>query len=214
MNAAFLLVTSALIVGQAADKKVAPPPATPAVAASSCGQSCDCDGFGHRFRGLFNRNSCDSCATTTCHTHHERQPLFRSSCADACQPRWHWEPKCREHKCHEPKCHTACAAPAPTCCDSCGRTGFLTKLRDRFQRSGCCDSGCGTAAPAKAPEKIDTAPKKMPDVKKTTEEVRIETPTTPLTPNVIRVPPTAPTVEVVPVPTPAPRIQGDRRDPF
>ncbi len=219
VNAAFLLVTSALIVGQpAAEKKPAPPPA-PAVAASSCGHDCDCDGFGHKlrhkFRGLFNRDSCDSCPTTACptttchsacHTPRERTPLFRSSCADACKPKWTWEPRCHEHKAH--------CAPAPTCSDPCERVSFLSKLRERFKRGDCCDSGCASAVPAKAPEKIDTAPKKMPDTKdkgKKTEEVRIDTPA-PFAPNTIRVTPTVPSVEIVPVP--APRVEGDRRDPF
>ena len=73
-------------------------------------------------------------------------------------------------------------------------------------------------------EKIDTQPKKMPDTKvpdtkvpdkappKTPQEVRIETPANPFTPNAIQVSPTAPSIEVVPVPTP--RVEGDRRDPF
>lgn len=219
MNAAFLLVSTALMVGQpAAEKKPAPPPATPAVAAASCGNDCDCHGFGHRlrgkFRGLFNRGDCcepcpapaAACPKTTCHTHCDRQPWFRSRCEEACKPRfWNWEPRCREHHCHKT------CAPAPTCHDPCERAGFLSRLRDRFQRGGCCDSGCASA-PAKAPEKID-APKKMPDVKKTgtTEEVRIQTPATP---NVIRVTPVAPTVDFAPAPVPAPRVQSERRDPF
>src|SRR5450755_3040752 len=83
VNAAFLLVTSAMLVGQpgGGDKKPAPPP--PAVApapvvstgcgAGGCGgcqDACGCDSFGHklrdRLRGLFNRNSCDTC--DTCNT--------------------------------------------------------------------------------------------------------------------------------------------------
>lgn len=227
MNAAFLLMASALVAGQpAAEKKAPPPAAAPAAVASSCGHDCDCDRFGHRFRerwrGLFNRDCCDTCqpakCPTTCHAKCEREPLFHSRCKDACRPKlWNWEPRCHEPKCHAPKACAPTCAPAcnNTCCE---REGFLAKLRARFQRDRCCDTCC--SAPGKAPEKIDTAPKKMPDVKDkgkgkgtgTSEEVRFDTPPAPFTPNVIRVAPTAPTVEVVP--TPAPRVGGDRRDPF
>ena len=54
----------------------------------------------------------------------------------------------------------------------------------------------------------------MPDVKDKkgkTEEVRIESQPVPFT---VPVSPTVPSVEIVPVPAPAPRIGGDRRDPF
>lgn len=192
MNAAFLLVTSALIVGQAGDKK-APAPAAPAPAATSscgptCGSDCGCEGFGHRLRdrfgGLFNRcDSCDTCKPA--HVHHER-------CAPACAPA---------------KCDT---------CDSCGRTGFLAKLRDRFGRHdcgcGCETSSCCGSAPAAAPEKINTpVPKKMPEAPKAgkAQEVRIENLPAP---NAISVAPAAPVVEVPAIPTP--RADGDRRDPF
>ena len=223
MNAAFLLVTTALLVGQGGDKKPAPPPAAPAAVASSCGQdNCGCDGFGHRLRdklrGLFNRNSCDSCQPTTCQTSHcAPTPIFKSSCEDACKPKWHIQ-----------HTHTSCA-PA-TCTDSCagGGLNILGKLRDRFKRGdACCDGGCastsastcssGVTIPAKMGEKIDTAPKKMPvdpkaDPKKKPQEVRIETQSAPFAPNVIQVTPSVPSVEITPVP--APRVEGDRRDPF
>jgi hypothetical protein len=220
VNAAFLLVTSALLVGQGGDKHPAPPPLAPAAVASSgcCAQDpCGCEGYGHRLRdklrGLFKRDNCDSCQPTTCHTphvHHVRTP----ACAPAC------EPACK------PACPAPCHAPA-TSCDSCERTGFLTKLRERFHRGdSCCDggcsSGCGSAcggttiAPAKTGERIDTAPKKMPDApgKKTSGEVRLETQSAPYAPNSIQVAPTAPSVEIAPLQGPAPRVEGDRRDPF
>jgi len=57
---------------------------------------------------------------------------------------------------------------------------------------------------------------KIPDAKvpekKTSSQVRIDPPVAPFTPNAIQVSPTTPSVEVVPVP--APRVEGDRRDPF
>ena len=74
--------------------------------------------------------------------------------------------------------------------------------------------------PGKTPEKIDVTPKKMPDVPKD----KIKPPPGPdkgpsevnlspnFAPNTIQVP--TPSIEVVPVPTPAPRVEGGRRDPF
>lgn len=206
MNAAFLLVTSAMVVGQAGgDKKVeaVQPPAkvAPAPVVSGCGHDpCGCDGFGHRLRdrlrGLFNRDCCDSCQPSCAPA---RAPIFQGHAHNHCAP--------------------------ATCNDPCGRTGFniLERLRGGFHRhDSCCDGGCSSpAAPAKT-EKIADPPKKMPDPKaapkagdKKPQEVRIDTPVTPIVPNAI---PTVPTVEVtplpIPAPTPAPRIEGDRRDPF
>jgi hypothetical protein len=162
---------------------------------------------------LFARDNCDPCPKTTacCHEKHARTPLFHSRCEQACKPKlWKWEPACREprqHHCASTKCH-----------DDCDRGSFLDRLRGAFHRDRCCDSGCGTAAPAKAGEKIDS-PKKMPDVpkdkKKPTEEVRIVPQPAPIVPNAI---PVVPSVEIVPTPVPAPvpapRVEGDRRDPF
>lgn len=215
MNAAFLLVTSAMLVGQAGgaggDKK--PPPTPPAVA-SSCGHDCgcDCDGFGHRLRdrlkGMFSRDCCDACQPTTCHTHRVHTPSYKSCCEksccdEGCKPKfWNWQPKCREHKCHA---HNECS-----CDDHCER-GILSRLRDRFQRGDrCCDSGCSTVTPVKGGEKIEGTPKKMPvdpGKDKRPQEVRTEMPPVPFAvpPN-----PAVPSVEV----TPAPRVEGGRRDPF
>jgi hypothetical protein len=184
VNAAFLLVTSALLVGQAGDKKApTPAPATPAPAvASSCGPTCgDCGcetthKLRDRLRSMFSK--CDSC--------------------DACKP------TCHEHK---PVC-----APVKTTCDACERPGLLSKLRERFHRhDSCCDGGCG--APAAAPAKTEPIPapgKKMPDAPKgKAVDIRIENAPAP---NTITVAPAAPIVEVTPVP--APRVDADRRDPF
>ncbi len=212
MNAAFLLVTGAMLVGQGGDKKPAAPPAAPAVAAS-CGHNCGCDGFGHRLRdklrGLFCRDNCDSCPKTTAcaHEKHARTPLFHARCEQACKPKlWKWEPACREPKhCASTKCQ-----------DSCNHTSLLDRLRGAFHRDRCCDSACSTATPAKAGEKIE-GPKKMPDgpkggdKKKPAEEVRIVPEPATIAPNAI---PAVPSVEIVPAPVPAPRVGGDRRDPF
>jgi hypothetical protein len=192
-------MTSALLVGQAGDKKAPPPAATPAPVASSCGSDCGCNG-GHRFRDRFHSRDCCDSAPTACHTR-ERQPLFHSRCGDACSSRswsWHREPKCCETK---PACNNDC----------CERQGFLSRLRERFHRDRCCDTGCATTTsspPPKKIEKIDTPPKKL---EKGKEGEVFETRSAP---NAIQVTPTAPAVEIVPVPPPAPRIEGGRRDPF
>lgn len=216
MNAAFLLVTGAMLVGQGDKKAPLPPPAAaPVVASTCCEDPCGCEKFGHRLRnrlgGLFNRNNCDSCQPTSCHDHHHRTPLFNRGGGDnCCKPKfWNWQPGCREKHCGH----------ANTCTDSCGHGSFklLSNLRGRFSRNDCCDGGCGTVTtttpPVKAGEKIDP-PKKMPETpKKTTTEVRIETPAVPIVaPNAIQPLPTPPAVEVTPVPVP--RVEGDRRDPF
>ena len=222
MNAAFLLVTSALLVGQPgiAEKKPVPTPvvtaapAPVAVGSGCCQDSCGGEAFGHRLRdklrGMFSRNSCDSCQPTTCHA-----PVCKPACEETCKPKWFAH--CTHKSC----------APA-TCNDSCERGGLnlFGKLRERFHRAdSCCDSGCasggcsGTGAPAIMPgktgEKIEGPAKKMPGdapKEKKPQEVRIETQSAPYTPNVIQVTPTFPSVEITPVP--APRVEGDRRDPF
>lgn len=216
MNAAFLLVTGAMLVGQAGDKKVTPtPPATPAPAATSCCDPCGGDGWGHRLRGqmggLFHRNNCNSCQPTTCCDNHQRSGLFHRN--DGCNDCG--RQKLFSHGCQQQQ---SCA-PAPTCNDSCGHggAGFLSNLRHRFSRNDCCcDGGCGSTVappPGKTGEKID-APKKMPEPpnpKKASTEVRFEsTPQTIVAPNTIQPLPTPPAVEVTPVPVP--RVEG--RDPF
>jgi hypothetical protein len=211
-----------MLVGQAGEKKVTPPPAqpapVPAATSSACCNSdpCGCESFGHRLRhklgGLFQRDNCNSCQPTCCDNnravHHRPAP----SCNDCGGGRlWTGGHHNNNNNC------------APTCTDSCGRGGFnlLGNLRHRFGRNDCgCDGGCGsTVAPAGAPvkqgEKID-APKKMPvdppTPKKTSTEVRFES--TPIgTPATVQPLPTPPAVEVTPV-VPVPRVEGDRRDPF
>jgi hypothetical protein len=223
VNAAFLLVTSVMLVGQpAADKKPAP---APVPVASSCGQDCGCDAFGHKLRdrlkGMFSRDCCDTCKPTACTTHHVHTPIFKSSCDDCAPKRWTWTPKCHEPKACAPTCAPACAAPkcaAPTCSDPCER-GILAKLRDRLHRDKCCDSGCSTTTVAPAPpvksEKVGEPAKKLPvdppKKKAATEEVRVEPQPAPFA---APASPAVPSVEIVPVPAPAPRIDGDRRDPF
>ena len=210
VNAAFLLVTGAMLVGQAGDKKVTPvpPPTTPAATSGCNSDPCGCENFGHRLRdklgGLFQRNNCNSCQPTCC-DNAPRQVHHNTGCND-CGRQRSFTPTC-----HQPK---TCA---PTCTDSCGHGGFnlLSHLRGRFSRNDCgCDGGCGstTAPPVKAGEKID-APKKMPTEtpKKTNTDVRFETTPAPLAaPNTIQPLPTPPAVEVTPVPVP--RVEG--REPF
>jgi hypothetical protein len=233
VNAAFLLMTSAMLVGQTGggtDKKPAPPPVatTPAPAVSSgcgagcggCQDACGCESFGSRLRdrlrGLFNRNSCcDTCNTCapTCHTHVARSC---DSC-DSCAPRaWTWQ-----RRCHEPACNT-CTSTCNTCNDSCGcgSHAFLDRLREGFRRNSCCDTcntcnSCGAAPttvapPAKGGEPI-APPKKMPEPPKNGDkkpaQVRIDN-----APGQIPAIPTVPTVEVTPAPSavPVPRVEGER----
>jgi hypothetical protein len=121
-------------------------------------------------------------------------------------------------------CHTHNSCGSTSGCNSCdsGCGNFLGRLRERFHRGdSCCDGGCntgccgntGTTVTPKNGEKIENPPKKMPmenpKDKKTTQEVRINSQPAP---NVIQVTPTVPSVEITPVP--APRVEGDRRDPF
>jgi hypothetical protein len=210
-------MTSAMLVGQGGDKKPEPPKAAPAAVVSSCSNDCgDCNNnrFGHRFRGLFHRDrGCDTCkpapAPTTCHTQCERQPLFHSRCREACAPRAQFHQP-RERCCEAPKCQAPKQTCAPACHDQCARRSCLDRLRERFQRNNnCCDNACTTVTtPGKAPEKIETPPKKL---EKGAGEVRIENGPGP---NVIRVSPGVPSVEITPAPTPAPRVDGARRDPF
>jgi hypothetical protein len=228
VNAAFLLVTGAMLVGQAGEKKVTPPPVQPvpvpaATSSSGCcnnSDPCGCESFGHKLRhqlgGLFQRNNCNSCQPTSCDNnrsgHHNR-----GGCNDDCGRGKLWTGGGHHN-------NNNCA---PTCTDSCGRGGFnlLSNLRHRFGRNDCgCDGGCNsTTAPTGAPyppvkpgEKID-APKKMPvdpTPKKTSTEVRFESTPTPIAaPATIQPLPTPPAVEVTPV-VPVPRVEGDRRDPF
>jgi hypothetical protein len=230
VNAAFLLVTSAMLVGQpgGADKKPAPPAAVaPAPVVStgcgagcgSCQDACGCESFGHKlrdkFRGLFARKCCDTCDTC------KPAPAPTCSTCDSCPKAWTWHKRC-----HEPACTTC--APAPKTCDTCnsscgcGSHAFFERLREGFRRKDCgCDScstgnSCGSAPVAAPPVKTEpiAPPKKMPDPKtpdKKPAQVRIDTP-----PASIPAIPTAPTVEVTPSPAaiPVPRVEGDRRDPF
>ena len=221
MNAAFLLVTGAMLVGQAGERrKLRPHPVTrhavPAATSSSgCCNNSDLAvaSFGHRLRhklgGLFQRDNCNSCQPTCCDNN--RTVHHKPSCNDCGRTKLWTGGHQSNNNC------------APTCTDSCGHGGFnlLGNLRHRFGRNDCgCDGGCGSTvapAPVKSGEKID-APKKMPVdppmPKKTSTEVRFESTPTPIaTPNTIQPLPTPPAVEVTPV-VPVPRVEGDRRDPF
>jgi hypothetical protein len=224
VNAAFLLVTSALLVGQA-DKRPVPPPPSASVASSCCQESCGCESYGHklrdRLRGMFSRDCSDACQPTACHTHHVHTPTFKSSCDDCAKPKfWHRQPACHTHN----HCATA------QCNDGCERGSFLAKLRERFSRGDrCCDTGCNTGScgnagcggpvtPAPRMGEPINNPKKMPDAPrkgstdKKPQEVRFETQPAPIAPNAIPANPTVPSVELAPAP--APRVEGDRRDPF
>lgn len=173
MNTAFLLVTSALMVGQPAAKPATLPPAAPApIVASSCGptcgqDACGCEGFGHRLReklrGLFSRDCCDTCKPTAC-----TAPACHCGC-----PKWTLNFK--------PAWRTSCA-PAPTCRGGCdfGGGNFMDRLHERFHRADpCCCGGCEAVAPSPAPAKTE-APKRMPEASdggaKKPQQVPIRTP--------------------------------------
>jgi hypothetical protein len=182
--------------------------------------------------GLFNRNNCDSCQPTTCQTTQARTSHFHNNSCNSCQAKiWNWQSNSQ-----------ACNSCAPaTCGDSCGHAhnGIFHRLRGSFGGgSSCCDGGCNSGGcnssygsgtmtnpgvpPVKSSEPIVTPPKKLP-VEKAPEKVpppvnpekkvgsvSIGAPITPTTPNTISVAPSIPSVELAP----APRIEGDRRDPF
>jgi hypothetical protein len=208
VNAAFLLVTSALIVGQGGKGEPVPPPAAgkpaPAVAAACAPECCD-SGSGHRFRdrlgGLFNRGCNDQCRAKCFDGH--RLAAFRKSCDNACKPKiWNWKRDC----CVQNR------APA-TCNDPCNRRGLgiLEKLRHSFhRRDNCCDGGCSTAgvAPIRAGEKIE-APKKMPaeapkGAAPRPNDININNAPPTIAPGTIPLVPSVPSVEVTPAPnTPA-----------
>jgi hypothetical protein len=147
VNAAFLLVTSAWLAGQAAPAPAAPAPTSPPAHVVSSSACCDtgCDsccggGLFARLRALFQRHDdcCDSCA-----------------------------PKCAPAPVHKDCCATT------SCCDECEHGGLFARLRSWFHRNDCCDSCgtdcCGTAGahaapgpePIKAP-KSSEPPKAMP----------------------------------------------------
>lgn len=176
VNAAFVLVTAALLTG---DHSGGGCSSCGTATVSSCNSCCQ-ESFGHRLqgrlRGLFSGGGChkDSCCADTC-----------SSCAPAPAPA------------PAPACNTCNSCDtcghhrhfARTSCDSCdnGGGGLLGRLRGMFNRGGSscgCEassscgtcSSCGTAAPpaagaapAPAPaggEAIKDAPKKLPPAPK------------------------------------------------
>lgn len=178
MNAAFVLVTAALLTGHHQSAGCSSCGTTTAV--SSCDSCCQ-DSWGHRLqgrlKGLFAGNGC-GCHKDACSTCSAPAP---TCCAPA----------------PAPAPAPTCCAPAPTCCDSghhrhhaqtscdsCNSSGgFFGRFRGMFNRghgsSGCCDAGCSTcgsgcasgscgtaappaAAPAPGGETIKDAPKKLP----------------------------------------------------
>ena len=101
VNAAFLLVTSACLMGQTTEIRNAPtPPVTsaPIVASNagtnygnyggSCDSGCGCEQYRQklcdRLKGMFKKGCNDGCQPTTCHT-----PRQTTSSCDSCQPKIH-----------------------------------------------------------------------------------------------------------------------------
>jgi hypothetical protein len=230
VNAAFLLVTSAMFVGQPGKgEPVAPPAGKPAPAplvTSSCGPDCgnaSCCGQARlrdRLGGLFNRGCQDSCKPR-CFDGHR----LHNNCNTGCKPKiWNWNRGCGHQN----------RAPA-TCNDPCNRGGMqlLGKLQHCFQRkNACCDGGCSTVgvtpAPVRPGEPIPPPAKKMPvEAPKRTGDVNISNPApAAIAPGAIPQVPSVPNVEVAPAPTPAPavvvpppavpapRVESENRAPF
>jgi hypothetical protein len=158
VNAAFLLVTTALLAGADGQPPAKPAPAPAAVASGGCNScnSCnDCnDCGGHKWRdkmrGWFHRD-CDECNT-----------------CGGCE---HKACGCEHHAHHAPKACDTCAPKAcntcNTCgdaCNDCGGHKWRDKMRGWFHR-GCDDcntcSDCCGGAPAhggQAPEPLKKAP--------------------------------------------------------
>jgi hypothetical protein len=158
VNAAFLLVTSAWLAGQAppppAQPIPSPAPAPPMAVASNgccepacnngCGDGCGGGGFLSRLRGLCHRDRCGECG----------------GCAPAPCPKPVCAPCPAPAPCPKPVC-APCPAPCPkptACCDSgcdsgCGGGGFLSRLRGLCHRNEC-GGECGGCAPCPAPKPV------------------------------------------------------------
>lgn len=155
MNAAFLLVTSAWLAGQApaveAPKTIAPAPA-PAITAHAapiaqgCGGGC----------GSCETSCCDSCSKPSL-MDRLRARFKKNDCCDSC------------NTCSS--CST-CTTVKYTSCDSCcEKEGFFSRLRNKFRKSDCCDScntcgtgcsSCGTTGVIGAPGVLTPAPAVAP----------------------------------------------------
>jgi hypothetical protein len=193
VNAAFLLVTTAWLAGDApVITTVAAPSATPAASGSCCGSSCDsCCERRCRLHGLFNRgcNDCNPCPAPKCH----RAPkCCNQAPADCCGRRRLFQ---RNNDC----------CPTTTCNDCC-KPSLCDRIRGLFSRNNCCDSCCdGTGAVAPKKGEQIPAPKKMPGGKEPPREVRID--------NAPAAAPAAtPALEVAPSTVPA--LDADNRNPF
>ena len=150
MNAAFVLMTSALLTGNH--------PAAASCNTPSCSShvsSCDSCGpqFGARLRGLFSRGSCNTCAAPAPCAHQCAAPKCAAPVCDPCA--------CGSHRfldklkgmfnrsscgC-DTGCSTGCASPG------CGSTGGAVMSSPQ---------GCAPAAPGMTPAPAPEAPKKLP----------------------------------------------------
>jgi hypothetical protein len=179
--------------------------------------------------GLFNRDNCDSCQPSTCqtHTHHARNNVAPATCNDC---GGHGQGGLFERLRHGFRRDSGCDSG---CSGGCGN---VTPGAGYGPGVTYGPGGAVVPPPVKG-EKIE-APKQMPNPKvvepapkvveplpkpnppvdpkindKKPGSVSIGAPITPATaPNVISVAPAIPSVEITPVP--APRVEGDRRDPF
>jgi hypothetical protein len=210
VNAAFLLVTTALMTGQP-PAKIAPAPAHgphATVAPAACGPSC-CDDnccrerFGarlrERLRGLFSR---DDCCETACHAAPVCHPA--PVCCDDHHGR---RDRCRKHFRRHDRCEDDC----------CDNGGLLSRLRGLFRRNNdCCDTSCcgsvgGPGHPVPRVGEPIPAPKKMPkgstSIEPNGREVRIITP-----PSANPIANPAPALETAPAVVP--NLDTENRNPF
>ena len=195
VNAAFLLVTTAWLTGQApsADTKAAPAPAVQA-----CGSSCCDDGFCHRLRerlrGMFQRDCCEP--APKCHP-------VRCQPAPKCQPACKPAPRCCATPCSTTTCrrdwfqHRGCCETKPACPKTdCCNDGLLSRLRALCNRRtcDCCSSSGKVGEPIPAGKKMPSATY-FEEVPTGRPEVRIITPAP--------APTTAPGLEAAPAVVPS-----------
>jgi hypothetical protein len=168
VNAAYLVLTTAWLAGDA-PAAPAPPPAAPVVSAPAgggcgggCGSAVDncCDsgrqGFCARLKAKFHRSNdcgCEQAAPTCAPVKQHCAPAPAPTCCEA--------PARKHHHHKRDNCNTCEAAPVNDC--GCGKEGLFAKLKGHFHHRGgdCgCDSGssCGCGGNGYGNGGVITAP--------------------------------------------------------
>ena len=147
MNAAYLVLTTAWLAGDA-PAAPAPAPAAPVVSApigGGCGGGC----------GAATDACCDSgCGGGKFSLFGKLKGKFQKGCGceSSCAPvQQHCAPAptcCEAPRAKKWKKHNDCCEQAPTCDDGCGKGSLFGKLKGKFRKHGdCgCDSGCGSSS--------------------------------------------------------------------